>query len=158
MPWCRTYMNCGRSTTTHALEEVTNKGIAKLLSAIAINAFTMTNTELKPLGVGLFPLAAMLNHSCRCAFTSCPVPPCLRSKGDPDIITTPAATASRCSRLHVSCACLNIAKQIRLLGSKSKCPRSSLLRNHVRDIALKQMHRPQDTLRVTTHNADVVQA
>ena len=57
----------GRSDAEAGLEGVSNRVIAELLARIAANAFTMTTTELQPLGIGLFPLAAMVNHACRYA-------------------------------------------------------------------------------------------
>lgn len=44
---------------------VPTKDIAQLLAAFACNNHTICNTELQPLGVGLYPTGAMVNHSCR---------------------------------------------------------------------------------------------
>ena len=40
------------------------KSIALLLARFAANAHTIANEELSPIGVGIFPLASMVNHSC----------------------------------------------------------------------------------------------
>lgn len=49
------------------LEGITNKDIAKLLAAIACNAFTLTDECMDAIGIAMFPYAAMANHACRCA-------------------------------------------------------------------------------------------
>lgn len=40
------------------------KSIALLLARFAANAHTIADEELSPIGVGIFPLASMVNHSC----------------------------------------------------------------------------------------------
>ena len=42
------------------------KSIALLLARFAANAHTIADEELSPIGVGIFPLASMVNHSCAC--------------------------------------------------------------------------------------------
>jgi len=41
------------------------KEIAVLLARFSCNIHTICDDELRPIGVGLYPLAAMVNHSCR---------------------------------------------------------------------------------------------
>ncbi|KAL0207341.1 hypothetical protein P9112_011969 [Eukaryota sp. TZLM1-RC] len=49
----------------HALpEHVSTSKVRKILKRISCNAFTITDEELKPLGVGLYPAASFANHSC----------------------------------------------------------------------------------------------
>ncbi|KAL0228176.1 hypothetical protein RCL1_004319 [Eukaryota sp. TZLM3-RCL] len=45
-------------------EAYSSSKIKKILKRIACNAFTITDEELKPLGVGLYPPASYVNHSC----------------------------------------------------------------------------------------------
>lgn len=42
----------------------TTRALAHLLSRFACNAHTICDEELRPMGTGLYPLAAMANHSC----------------------------------------------------------------------------------------------
>ena len=42
------------------------RSIALLLARFAANAHTIADEELSPIGVGIFPLASMVNHSCAC--------------------------------------------------------------------------------------------
>ena len=50
-----------------ALGAFDKRSIAMLLARIAVNGFTMTTEDLQPVGLGLVPLAAMINHADRCA-------------------------------------------------------------------------------------------
>ena len=38
--------------------------VTSLLSIISMNAHTITDEELQPIGIGLYPLAALTNHDC----------------------------------------------------------------------------------------------
>jgi hypothetical protein len=54
-----------RDDTSPAAPAVGGAEIARLLARLDCNAHTVCDSELRTLGVGLFPLAAMLNHECR---------------------------------------------------------------------------------------------
>jgi len=44
-----------------------NREITLLLARFVCNNHTICDAELQPVGVGIYPLAALLNHSCTCA-------------------------------------------------------------------------------------------
>jgi SET and MYND domain-containing protein len=54
------------------------KHIAQLLARFACNNHTICDEELRPIGVGLYPLGALINHSCR--------PNCAQSFQGPAIV------------------------------------------------------------------------
>jgi hypothetical protein len=54
------------------------KHIAQLLARFACNNHTICDEELRPIGVGLYPLGALINHSC--------TPNCAQSFLGPDIV------------------------------------------------------------------------
>ena len=49
------------------------KDVAQLLARMACNNHTICDEDLRPVGVGLYPLGALLNHSC--------TPNCMQSFG-----------------------------------------------------------------------------
>jgi hypothetical protein len=49
-----------------ALAEVSDEDIAELLAKISCNAHIILDAELEQSGLGMYPLASMLNHSSRC--------------------------------------------------------------------------------------------
>lgn len=49
------------------------KEVAQLLARMACNNHTICDEDLRPIGVGLYPLGALLNHSCS--------PNCMQSFG-----------------------------------------------------------------------------
>ncbi|CAN6476212.1 unnamed protein product [Victoria cruziana] len=46
------------------LEEISIKEIAQNFSRLACNAHTICDSELRPLGTGLYPVISIINHSC----------------------------------------------------------------------------------------------
>ncbi|KAF8067415.1 CKB4 [Scenedesmus sp. PABB004] len=54
------------------------RAIAQLLARFACNNHTICDDELRPIGVGLYPLGALVNHSC--------TPNCAQSFEGPDIV------------------------------------------------------------------------
>jgi hypothetical protein len=54
------------------------KAIAALLARFGCNNHTVCDEELRPIGVGLYPLGALVNHSCR--------PNCAQSFQGPNIV------------------------------------------------------------------------
>lgn len=54
------------------------KTIALLLARFACNNHTVCDDELRPIGVGIYPLAALVNHACR--------PNCVQTFSGPNIV------------------------------------------------------------------------
>ena len=54
------------------------KQIALLLARFACNNHTICDEELRPIGVGIFPLAALVNHACK--------PNCVQTFAGPNIL------------------------------------------------------------------------
>jgi SET and MYND domain-containing protein len=48
-----------------AASSVDLRQIAQLLATFACNSHTICDEELRPIGVGLYPLGALINHGCR---------------------------------------------------------------------------------------------
>ncbi|KAK3019765.1 hypothetical protein RJ639_003752 [Escallonia herrerae] len=46
------------------LPDITVKEIAEMFSKLACNAHTICDSELRPLGTGLYPVTSIINHSC----------------------------------------------------------------------------------------------
>lgn len=57
---------------------INTKAVALLLARFACNNHTICDDELRPIGVGIYPLAALANHSCR--------PSCAQSFEGPTIV------------------------------------------------------------------------
>lgn len=69
----------GSSDTLAAVLQLPGvKHIAQLLARLAVNNHTICDAELRPIGVGLFPLGALLNHGCK--------PSCTQSFDGPAIV------------------------------------------------------------------------
>eukprot|EP00798_Chlamydomonas_sp_ICE-L_P020441 gene20441-27230_t len=61
----REYMEGGTSEEgSSQFEHIGNKDIAMLLARFACNNHTIADEELRPIGVGIYPLGALVNHSC----------------------------------------------------------------------------------------------
>lgn len=54
------------------------KHVAQLLARFACNSHTVCDEELRPIGVGIYPLGALINHSC--------TPNCVQSFEGPKIV------------------------------------------------------------------------
>ena len=58
------YMSGAEPGSQEELEGDTVREVARLLARFACNNHTICDEELRPIGVGIYPLAAMVNHSC----------------------------------------------------------------------------------------------
>ena len=57
----------GQLSAEQALGNFSKRDIAMTLARVNLNGFTLTDEGMRPVGVGLFPFAAMLNHADRCS-------------------------------------------------------------------------------------------
>eukprot|EP00961_Rhodomonas_salina_P120965 1628151-Rhodomonas_salina.2 len=61
----RDFMGRNKSEETPNLEDgAFMKEVVMLLCRLHLNAFTLTDDDLRPVGMGLYPVAALLNHDC----------------------------------------------------------------------------------------------
>lgn len=67
-----------RTASEGAAELTSPRQLALLLARFASNNHTICDDELRPLGLGVYPAAAMANHSCQ--------PSCVQSFDGPRIL------------------------------------------------------------------------
>jgi hypothetical protein len=72
---CRAYLSAAGPLPTSRDTSVT--AVARLLAKVLVNAFSVVDAELDCHGIGLYPQASLLNHSCKCAPCTAQMPMCL---------------------------------------------------------------------------------
>jgi hypothetical protein len=104
---CRQFMLGGSSSNMHQQQQQQSeeslldvKHIAQLLARFACNNHTVCDEELRAIGVGLYPLGALINHSC--------TPNCVQSFQGPAIVfrwANPHRARWRSGLSRGSCSC-----------------------------------------------------